>query len=376
MRGTRTQFIHLFVLAALSSCTVDLAQPSNASLPTEPAPVPSTTTPEISNIPFIETRNVPVTWGGLGLSGRLVYLHSTSESGDLSASIQVLDLSSGEVGTVFRAAEDAWIFYMDVSPDGKQAVLSYIDPAQPGASSNRALYLLPLDGSSPPQLLFTPPSPDDHYTQAEWSPDGKYIYYSHYNSEVEFIDPLTPDYGIYRMGLPQGNSERIIEHAFWPRLSPDSTRIAYISLAAEGGKNEVHVANADGSDPIAVVPFTSIEAEILDAPIFTPDGRTILFSVPSPAESYQPNWLDILSGVRVASAHNVPSDWWSVPVSGGEPRRLTQLHTVNLFASLLPDGRRIASLSGEGLFTMEFDGSSLTRLLPDPGIYGSLRWLP
>lgn len=50
--------------------------------------------------------------------------------------------------------------------------------------------------------------------------------------------------------------------------------------------------------------------------------------------------------------------------------------SINLFASLLPDEKRIASISGEGLFTMEFDGSSLTRLLPDPGIYGSLRWMP
>ena len=335
-----------------------------------------TTEQSHSTIPFIDTKEVPVTWENLNLTGRLIYINSNSNSDNFSPSIQILDLESGEVGTVFRAGDGTWIFYLDVSPDGKQIVISYIDPTQAKASSNRALYLLPLDGTLQPKLLFTPPSSDDHYTQAEWSPDGKYIYYSHYNSNKDLIAPLTPDYEIYRMSYPDGHSEKIVDHAFWPRISSDSRKLVYVAINKDTQKSELYVANADGSDPKQVVFSENFDTDILDAPIFTPDGQSILFSVPSPGTVYKPNLLDILTGVQVAKAHSVPSDWWSVPVTGGDPMRLTQLETVNLFASVLSDQKHIVSISADGLFAMEFDGSGITRLLSEPEIYGSVRWMP
>jgi len=313
----------------------------------------------------------------MNLTGKLVYINSNSNSDEFSPSIQILDLISGEVGVVYRAPESAWIFYLDISPDGKQIIMSSIDPSQPGTGSNRALYLLPLDESQrQPKLLFTPLSPDDHYMQAEWSPDGKYIYYSHYNTTNELIAPLTPDYDIYRMSYPDGRSEKIIDHAFWPRLSSDASRLVYVAIDKDTQKSELYVASADGSDPRQVNFSENFDTDIIDAPIFTPDGQSILFSVPSPGTAYKPNWLDIMTGVQVAKAHSVPSDWWSVPVTGGDPTRLTHLETDNLFGSILSDKEHIASISSDGLFAMEFDGSNLTNLLSDPEIYGSVRWMP
>ncbi len=81
-------------------------------------------------------------------------------------------------------------------------------------------------------------------------------------------------------------------------------------------------------------------------------------------------------GIEVVKAHNVPSDWWSVPVVGGVPARLTQLQTINLFASISPDKRHIASLSGEGIFVMNLDGSNVTHLLSDTGVLGTVNWIP
>jgi Tol biopolymer transport system component len=78
----------------------------------------------------------------------------------------------------------------------------------------------------------------------------------------------------------------------------------------------------------------------------------------------------------VVKAHSVPSDWWVVPVAGGDPQRLTKIQTINLFASISPDRRHIASLSGEGLFVMDPDGSNLTRLLLDSSMHGTIAWIP
>jgi Tol biopolymer transport system component len=81
-------------------------------------------------------------------------------------------------------------------------------------------------------------------------------------------------------------------------------------------------------------------------------------------------------GIQVARAHSIPSDWWSVPVTGGVPTRLTQIQTINLFASVSPDKKHIASVNGEGIFVMDLEGSNLTRLLFDPGVSGTVSWIP
>ena len=117
--------------------------------------------------------------------------------------------------------------------------------------------------------------------------------------------------------------------------------------------------------------------EIKDAALFSPDGQTLLFSAPVETQSYQPNWVDKLFGVQVAKAHTVPSDWFSVPVSGGPTTRLTNIQTTNLFASYAPDGKHIVSHSTSGIFVMNPDGSELTMLVQNPqAVPGTVSWIP
>ena len=130
------------------------------------------------------------------------------------------------------------------------------------------------------------------------------------------------------MIYPEGAHEKILEQAFWPRLLGDSSRLVYVSLDTESGKNELFVANADGSNSQQVILSGTPALEIIDAPIFSPTGQSILFSAPLPSQSYQPNLFEKLMGIQAAKAHNVPSDWWSVPMTGGVPSRLTNLQTI------------------------------------------------
>jgi len=359
----------LIFTLAISGCSIDLDQPAIASPTLPPDLSPNASTPS-----FITT-TIPVASSGLDLRGSLVYI-SPPLTGDVSffIGIRKLDLLSGEITPIFTTSGDDWIFYASVSPDSKQLVMSYTPPKQADSASNRALYIMPLDASEPPQPLFTAPTPDDHYVQAEWSPDGKYIYYAHYNANNKTDAQFNPPYDIFRMAYPDGQPEKVADHAFWPRVSSDSSKLVYISLDPVTGSNELVVADADGSNA-QIISDSSIP-DLLDAPIFAPDGQSVLFSAPGPVQSYQPNWFDKLMGVGIVKAHNVPSDWWQVPIRGGAPTQLTQVQTINLFASISPDGSRIASLSGEGIFVMDLDGSNLTRLLFDPGVSGTVSWIP
>lgn len=367
----RAQLLPCLLVCALivSSCSVEIDQAiSITSTPTVENP------PATSTASLFPSTQIPVTWAQLNLTGKLVYASSTRD-GDISmADIQILDLTTGNIARIFNMP-GAWIYYTTISPDAKWVAMSYAPPMQSDATSNRTLYIMPLDATEPPQPLFAAPTPDDHYTQVEWSPDGKYIYFVHYNhnqSEGRFYEV----YEIFRMTYPDGTPEKILDHALWPRLSSDSSKIVYVTLDPDSGKNELFLANPDGSNSQKVPLSGPSTFEIIDAPIFAPDGHSILFSAPVPIQSYQPNWFEKLMGIRVAQAHSIASDWWSVPITGGIPTQLTNIQTIGLFASISPDKKRIASVSGEGLFVMDLDGSNLTQLISDPGVHGTVSWIP
>lgn len=351
----------IFFALVISGCSIDVAQPA--------ASTPSAEADQISP-------PLPVGTDNAALTGKLIYT-SVPVGQVTPISIQVLDLTTDEVKTIFTTTGDAWVFYISVSPDGKQLVMSYAPPSEGVTLPSRALYTMPLDGSTQPKLLFKPPTSEDHYIHAEWSPDGKYIYYVHYNNlERQQAGYFYPAYDLLRMEYPDGQPEMIAEKAFWPRVSADSTKIAYASLDPDTGFNELFIADADGGNAQKLTLAGPYIPNIIDAPIFSPDGESVLFSAPPPPQAYKPNWFDILMGVTIAKAHPIPSDWWSVPLNGGEVTRLTQIQTPNLFASISPDKEHLASVSGEGLFVMDWDGSNLTQLLSNPGVSGTLSWLP
>ena len=376
--------IHLLVWSLvfaliLSSCSIQVEQPTVAA----PASIPASTSPAASSEASdqqtnkVTTAQMPVTWGDLNLTGRLVYINGTVVDTVFSLQIQVLNLVTGEVKTIFDAPKYSWIYYVTVSPDNKQVVMSYSPP--PGDNPvDQDLYIMPLDGSQAPKLLFTPPTREDDYVEVDWSPDGKYIYFTHVNFQLTpQPDQIYPLYEIYRMSFQDGKPEKVAEKAFWPRVSSDGSHIAYVSVDLFLRENKLFIADSDGQNAHEVVLKGQQIPEVKDAPIFTPDGQTLLFSAPVPAQAYQPNWLDKVMGVQIARAHNVPSDWWSVPIDGGNITQLTNIQTTNLFASFAPDGKHLASHSTSGIFVMKPDGSELTMLIPNPqSVPGTVAWIP
>ena len=377
LKRISTVILHVLLLFSLFGCTMDVSQPKSATPLSEdfPSTQPADAT-AVTNATQSPSQSIPLTWANLSLSGRLVYSTVSQDSnGVFAPKIQMLDLTTGEIRTIYAGEGGSWIYYLSVSPDGKQLIMSYLPPAPPGGEANTSLYILSIDQVLPPKILFTPPTLYDRYIQMEWSPDGQYIYLVHYNHEDQPADEPYPRYDISRMAYPDGKPEKILERAFWPRLSPDSSRLVYVTLDPVSGLNKLFVAVADGLNAQEIM-ISGLPAEIIDAPIFAPDGQSILFSAPTPVQAYQPNWLDRLMGIRVAKAHNVPSDWWSVSISGGTVTRLTHIQTIKLFASISPDGKYIASVSGEGILVMNPDGTNLQQLLFDPGISSVVNWIP
>jgi len=372
MLKSRFPYRLLIFALIISSCTIEIAQPQ-IETPASQVDMSISTAVATNSLP---TTQIPVTWASLNLTGRLVYVSGPGDDTSI-LNIQTLDLVTGTITTIFTTPPKAWIYYIAVSPDNKQLIMSYSPPYQLDAPAYQALYIMPLDGSAPPQFLFTPPAVADKYLHVEWSPDGKTIYFSHINhQEAKQSEQQLPVYSLYRMAYPNGQPEKIAENALWPRLSPDSSQLVYISEPF-AIKNKLFISNADGTHAREVELSGAWIPDIKDAPLFLPDGQSILFSAPTAEQVYQPNWFDTLLGVRVVKAHNVPSEWWTVPVTGGVPIQLTHIQALNLFADLSPDNAHIASFSGNGIFVMNLDGSELTLLIPNTGgSTSAINWIP
>jgi hypothetical protein len=378
-------FILALIVCLLSACSVDLPQPqaSPTQAPARQTTAPALTPPSAATALALPKTSVPVTWGALKLQGKLVFLNAVQKENNSVLAIKQLDLASGDLYTLFQGPEMAWIYSMAVAPDASRLVMSYTPPYAKGVQPIQMLYQMPLDGSAQPQALFPIADPADQYLQPEWSPDGKYLYYTHVNYRATPKDQHYPNVEVFRILFPDGKPEKIADKAFWARFSRDGKRLAYIYSDTDTGKNKLFVADPDGKNAVEVAMSGAVVPDIIDAPIFSGDGQTIYFSAPSPQTATVPwaatvpLWWERLLGITVAEAHNVPSEWWSVPTAGGEVRQLTHLGQTGLFASLAPDAQHIASYSSNILLVLNPDLSGATQIFNEVGgAYGTVNWIP
>lgn len=310
----------------------------------------------------------PLPWAHLELKGRLLLIEYTQNGNRLLE----VNLESGMTKLLFQSPERSWFTAFDVSPDSAQAVLAYAPPPIEGQIQfgYTDLYLLPLDGVNQPHSLLTRVQEDESFFNPVWAPDGKHIYYAHlYRS-----DPNSPlyKYRIEKLSL-EGNMEVVIHNALWPSLSPDGSKLAYLTYDLGISYYELFISDMvnDARRPV----FQQGTFPTIDAHMFAPDGKEIYFIAANPETfSVSPGQAKLFS-VGSASAHNVPSDWYRVSLDGGEPQRLTYINDIGLSGAFSSNGNHFAFIGQKGLFVMDPDGGNLTAMA-DIAATGSLNWIP
>ncbi len=328
---------------------------------TPPAPTPTSA----ANVAItLEPISIPA---DLKLSGHLVYGRGVS-------TLVRLDLATGQLTKLFSAGGNAWITGASVSPDDKQIVMAFspstTDTAQVGYAT---LYVLPVDGSAEPKLFLKRLADQESYSTPVWSMDGKYIYYAHEVQDTTSHQKyVTYKYILERATYPDGQTQPIVDQAFWPRLSPDGSKLAYVSFNPQANANDLYISNLDGSNPKLALPAGDFFA--VDAPLFSPDSKSLMFSAVGQPTVSQLSWFDQLMDVQVAEAHSVPSEWWRVPVAGGKPEQLTNIADTGMYGDFSLDGRYVVFVSANGLSIMEADGTGLRQL--SNNATGTVDWSP
>lgn len=303
------------------------------------------------------------------LSGSLVFI----EQNERDQLLQWHDLVSGETKTLFEADINGWISQAIAAPNGEQIVMAYAPPPPEGQIQfgYTNLYFLSSNESSEPELFVERSDPEELLFNPVWSPDGRYIYYSH----VLPIDNESNELHFYlkRIELETKNIENIAENGVWPRVSPNGEQLAFATVNPVTRKRDLYLANSDGTN-VELIASSTVFID-LDAPLFSPDGEWLYFSAVTSPQSARLSWFDKLLGVRTVSAHSVPSDWWRKRIAGGEPEKLTSLNEIRMYGTFSPNGRLFAFSSATGLYMMNPDGTELSLLLKIP-MADSLTWVP
>lgn len=304
------------------------------------------------------------TAAGLGIAGRLLLAEPSG--------VSILDLSTGQLKPLFAAEQNGLVTAAARSPDGKTLALSYAPPAGLIQFGYTNLYTLPFDGSSPPHLLVDGHQRDVIATPT-WAADGRSILY--YRSGPT-ADGLSTQRNIERVSIAGGDPEVMRTGGFSPDLSRDGHKLAFVAAPDLTSPDHLTVSSADGSSAVTLADGDQFLT--IDRPRFSPDGQWIVFSAnEAPRVRAAPiDWAGLLGGVKVASAHSIPTnDLWRIAASGGQPTLLLRLQSDGLMADYAPDGSHIALVTIQGLYILNADGSGAVRI-DQTHTFTSVEWLP
>lgn len=187
-------------------------------------------------------------------------------------------------------------------------------------SGHKEIYLADADGGGLVQLT----SHRSISLSPEWSPDGRFVFYTSYFKGFP---------AVYRVELGNGRLTRIANYAglnTGGAVSPDGRQVALI--LSKDGNPELYVMNlADG----ALARLTRTPNAVEASPTWSPDGRQIAYV--SDEMNRQPRVYVINRG-------------------GGQGRRVSRTGSQNVAPSWGPDGRiAYATLSGGRFGITVFD---------------------
>jgi serine/threonine-protein kinase len=186
---------------------------------------------------------------------------------------------------------------LTTDPSGDFAPSLSPGPAQEMAfqswrGGTRDIYVLPLDGGALQTVVATP----RQEILARWSPDATRIAFSYFDA--------VGGIAIVRR-RPDGSWEEPVQRApfgQWPAWSPDGRRIAFTSTLSGGS---LYMVPSDSGPAVTLVDATRPGMPSAGQPHFSADGKAVLFL------SYDASGMASI---------------WSVPVTGGEPRRVLELN--------------------------------------------------
>lgn len=227
-------------------------------------------------------------------------------AGRSSVVVTIQSLNTGDERELFPAMK--FLLRLRWSPDGRALLVNGADHKNRGG-----LYAIDVQSGAVTPILHSE-SPGNYPRQAEWSPDGKAIFYKHVG------------HPIFRRDVDTRRDTEIYSDVTDFRLSPDGQWLAVTYDDAASKSSVLAIASIDGGTPreLVRVPGSGVFSLGL---AWTRDSRHLLFT-------------------RIG-ANAEARDVWRIPTSGGAPQKLG-ISMDNLSEIRIhPDGQRIAFAAGQ-----------------------------
>ncbi len=279
-----------------------------------------------------------------GENGKIVFVGNQSGTWQL----YTINPDGSDITQITNLPPTIWeTWYPAFSPNGKRIIFGHDTPAHPcgtysvPSSGCVDLYVVNADGTGLVQLTH-----DGLSSVARWSPDGGRIVFSH------FV-PLTGEAVMATMSTDGTDESTTLTSKFWSSsigtYTPNGMQIVFESQL-DGLLSAAWRMNADGSKQRRLTPAT-LAASPTDV---SPDGLHVLLT-----NNYNTNSTPAFNSALFVAG-----------IDGEHIRQITHVASANEnFGTYSPDGKKIVfvsdrlnSFTNYDLFTMDADGSNITRI--------------
>ncbi len=305
-----------------------------------------------------------------------------------------------------KLAADAYAGDPALSPDGSTIAYTIVVVPAPSGTPTGApiplpgsdLWLMDRDGGNA-RRIYTHDKPGVLIQSLIWAADGQALLYTYIAPQLgadgRYVGTTKE---IQRLELATGARTRLIENGQDPAVSPvgGAGPFAYVLIDPQTFLPSLWLADLDGRGGREVVGAASQQFLMISGPRFSPDGKSLVFAASggaasggaTPATAREQGWPERLARWVVepfapqgVAAHGPPADLWLLALDSGALTRLTALNGDDPLPAWSPDGRRLAFITGTGLYILDLDAprpvgptSPGLKKISDKGAYSVLVW--
>jgi len=225
----------------------------------------------------------------------------------------------------------------------------------------------------------------------QWSPDGTALVFEAVGLSAGGQATVTAEW----VNADGTGRRTIAQPARYPSFSPDGRSVVYTRARPNGDALWMQpLDGGEGSELVAESVLVLIAypryspdgqsiglAGVGDTPAFSPSAPPVPGAPTSPGSSAAPTSPKLIgsdagpgpASLRGVLAHGFPAEPFTVPIGGGEPRRVTSLPIDDAAVAWSPDGAWMAVSGANGLFLVNVaDGSS--QRVSGLSSFGAIDW--